>query len=239
VKKIAAFVITLVALAQVALADDVRFAKANKEFAAGNFKAAIADYEADVATRQWSANLFYNLGNAYFRDGDIGRAILNYERALEIDPHHPEADANLRLARDQTRGLELAPAAAEKYLSRGGTSTVVMAGAISFWLAVFLLVRRARGGPLMAAIACLLVSAACAWAAWMLENGTRGQGAAIVVAEETQARVATADTARSILVLPAGSEVVILQQRGDWNYAILPNNQRGWISARAAERVRL
>ena len=36
-----------------------------------------------------------------------------------------------------------------------------------------------------------------------------------------------------------GSEVVILEERGDWNYAALPNDQRGWIAANAVEKVRL
>ncbi len=58
---------------------------------------------------QWNPALFYNLGNAYFRTGDLGRAILNYERALALDPSQPEARANLQLARDQARALELAP----------------------------------------------------------------------------------------------------------------------------------
>src|SRR5205823_1657418 len=48
--------------------DDL-FAKANTEFAAGNFQAAIADYQAVVDSGEWSANLFYDLGNAYFRHG--------------------------------------------------------------------------------------------------------------------------------------------------------------------------
>jgi tetratricopeptide (TPR) repeat protein len=234
-----AFLAILISFAQSAFADDSRFAKANEEFSAGNYKAAIADYEAAISNHEWSANLFYNLGNAYFHGHDFGRAILNYERALEIDPHHPEADANLRVVRDQTRGLELAPDAAEKYLRRGGTSVFVMAAAISFWLAIILLVVRGHGGSLAAAIMCLLFSAGCIWAAWTLEKGTHGKGAAIVIADNVEARVATADTARSILILPAGSEVLILQRRGDWDYAVLPNNQRGWIAAKAAELVRL
>src|SRR5436189_5320509 len=81
--------------------DDL-FAKANTEFAAGNFKAAIADYQAVVGSGEWSANLFYDLGNAYFRHGDLGRAILNYVRALRLDRLHPEAAANLRIAPDQS-----------------------------------------------------------------------------------------------------------------------------------------
>ena len=54
----------------------------------------------------YSANLFYNLGNAYFRTGNFGRAILNYERALALDRHHPESEANLRVVRDEARALE-------------------------------------------------------------------------------------------------------------------------------------
>ena len=51
--------------------------------------------------------MFYNLGNAQYRAGDLGRAILNYERALALEPQHPEAEANLRLVRDKARALEL------------------------------------------------------------------------------------------------------------------------------------
>ena len=43
----------------------------------------------------YSANLFYNLGGAYYRAGDRGRAILNYQRALLLEPSHAEAAANL------------------------------------------------------------------------------------------------------------------------------------------------
>ena len=80
---------------------DTEFANANQEFAQGHFKQAISGYEALVKEGQWSANLFYDLGNAYFRTRDFGRAILNYERALALQPHHPEATANLQIARDE------------------------------------------------------------------------------------------------------------------------------------------
>src|SRR5438874_12596556 len=76
---------------------DAQFAKANQEYADRNFKEAIDGYDQLVRSGQWSANLFYDLGNAYFRAGDFGHAILNYERALALDRHHPEADANLRI----------------------------------------------------------------------------------------------------------------------------------------------
>ncbi len=73
------------------------FGKANQEYAQGHFKEAIAGYETLVRSGPLSANLFYDLGNAYFRTGDFGRAILNYKRALALEPHHPEAAANFVL----------------------------------------------------------------------------------------------------------------------------------------------
>src|SRR5256885_731673 len=73
-------------LASVAFAQtSEQFAKANQEFASGDFKASIEDYESVVRAGQDAPNLFYNLGNAYFRTKDFGHAILNYERALAID----------------------------------------------------------------------------------------------------------------------------------------------------------
>ena len=213
------------------------FAKANTEFAAGNFKAAIADYQAVVASGEWSANLFYDLGNAYFRHGDFGRAILNYDRALRLDRHHPEADANLRIAHDQAHSLELAPSILDRYLNFATANFFAVAAAIFFWLAVIFLIL--RPGRVLWTMAGMFLAAICAFAAYRLENGTQGQGLAIVTAEKAEARVATVDNARSVLALPAGSEVVILQERGDWNYAALPNDQRGWIAANAVEKVRL
>src|SRR5437867_11361544 len=83
------------------------FDKANQEYAQGQFKEAVAGYETLVRSGPVSANLFYDIGNAYFRTGDFGRAILNYERALAVERHHPEAAANLQIAPHDARALEM------------------------------------------------------------------------------------------------------------------------------------
>src|SRR5438477_10884494 len=98
------------------------FAKANENYAAGHFQEAVNNYETLVRSGEWSANLFYDLGNAYFRVGDLGRAILNYERALALDRHHPEADANLRIVRDEARAGDVTILCAARFLSRGPLS---------------------------------------------------------------------------------------------------------------------
>jgi hypothetical protein len=60
-----------------------------------------------------------------------------------------------------------------------------------------------------------------------------------VTAKNIQARLATAESAGTVLVLPPGSEIKILSTRGRWDYAALPNDLMGWIPAGSAERVRL
>src|SRR5437773_9396677 len=115
---------------------NAEFAKANQEYAQGNFKEAIASYEALVRANQWNANLFYDLGNAYFRTRDFGRAILIYERALALDESHPEATANLPIARVESRALELKPTRLERYLQFASINQFSIAAAVASWLGI-------------------------------------------------------------------------------------------------------
>src|SRR5882724_1880633 len=116
---------------------DAEFAKANQEYAQGHFKGAISGYEALVRSGQWSANLFYDLGNAYFRTGDFGHAILNYERALALERHHPEATANLQIARDEAHALELQQSWPERHLQFASVNQYSITAAVGFWIAAF------------------------------------------------------------------------------------------------------
>src|SRR4051812_18502664 len=219
-------------------------AKANAAYAEGRFQEAVTGYESRIRDGRTHANLFYDLGNAWYRLGNFGKAILNYQRALALEPRHPEADANLRLARDEGRALELRMTTTERYARLATTKQYAVAAAAGFWLALFLGVhryfsgRRSAGRIALIALA-LLVSAVSIFGIVTLENGIRGDNLAVVTGKETEARVATADNAKSILILPPGSELKVLSERGDWIYATLPNDQRGWIAANAVERVRM
>ena len=223
---------------------DSDFAKANQDYAQGNFKEAISGYETLVGSGQWSANLFYDLGNAYFRTGDFGRAILNYERALVLERHHPEATANLQIARDEARALEMQQSWPERYLQFASINQYSIAAAVVFWVGVFCIVRlifarRRSAATIALSILSLFIFAIAALATYGLDRGSKGRALAIVTGQDVQARLATADTANSVLALPPGSEVKILSTRGDWIYAVLPNNLRGWLPAKSTELVRL
>jgi tetratricopeptide (TPR) repeat protein len=221
-----------------------QFAKANQEYAAGDFRAAIADYEELVRSGQDTPNVFYNLGNAYFRQNNFGRAILNYERALALEPHHPEAQANLRVARDEARALELIQNRWERLFAFANENQYAVTAAIAFWIglfsiAVFIFGRRRSRSAIALSILSLSIFAIAILAIYQLGHGKNGEGLAIVTGENVEARLATADNANRVLTLPAGSEIKIVSQRGDWIYAALPNNLRGWMAANSVEQVRL
>ena len=223
---------------------DDAFANANQAFAQGHFKEAISHYEALIRDGQWSANVFYDLGNAYFRIGDFGRAILNYERALALEWHHPEATANLQIARDEAHALELQSSWPQRYLQFASVNQYSITAAVAFWIAALCLVAliftpRRSAAMISLLLVMLLLFAGAILAIWQLERGSKGSALAIVTGKDVQARLATADTANAVLALPPGSQIKVLSTRGDWIYAALPNNLRGWIPAKKVEQVRL
>ena len=145
--------------------------------------------------------------------------------------------------RTRTR-VGLQPTRVERYLQFAGINQYSIAAAVALWLGIFgivalILARRRSVARMSLSILCLLVCAAAVWAIHTLDNGSEGRGLAIVTGNDVQARLATADTANSVLALPAGSEIKILSTRGDWMYAALPNDLRGWIQTKNAEQVRL
>lgn len=76
-------------------------ADADSAYAAGRYQEAIKCYET-LLKQGVSADLYYNLGNAYYRTEDITRAVLNYERAFQLSPGDKDIRHNLQMARSKT-----------------------------------------------------------------------------------------------------------------------------------------
>ena len=83
------------------------FERANAAYEAGNYAAAVDDYERAAASGVTAPDLFYNLGNAYFKQGDLGRAVLWFERARRLAPRDDDVRENLDLTRSLLRDQEL------------------------------------------------------------------------------------------------------------------------------------
>jgi uncharacterized membrane protein len=74
------------------------FDQANQLYQQNKFAEAREAYESVVRNGFLSGELYYNMGNAYYKTGDVGRAILNYERALRFMPNDDDLKHNLQLA---------------------------------------------------------------------------------------------------------------------------------------------
>lgn len=93
-KKIFSTIILFLATVLLCLANDYTEA-ADSAYMNDDFPRAISLYEQALKENGSSSTLFYNLGNAYYRDGNYGKAILNYNRALKLDPSNSDARTNL------------------------------------------------------------------------------------------------------------------------------------------------
>ncbi|GHT46501.1 hypothetical protein AGMMS49965_24090 [Bacteroidia bacterium] len=77
-------------------------AEGNEAYAKGDYEQAVQHYEAALAANGESSEVYYNLGNAYYRLNRVAPAILNYERALLLNPGNKDARFNLELAKLKT-----------------------------------------------------------------------------------------------------------------------------------------
>ena len=176
------------------------FDEANQLYDQGKFGDAKQRYEQLAGQGEWSANLFYNLGNADYRIGAPGKAMLNYERALALDGTHAEARANLKWLREQA-GARLAARRWWEYAypeMPGDVFAVV--GTVAFWGVVFavagVISRRRFFG--WAAFAFLLA----AYAGVGVWRTDQERAVAIVTGKEVSAKLAPADRASLAEPLP-------------------------------------
>ncbi len=237
-------------------------AAAQHAYAAKQYDAAIAKYEAVVARGVHNEQLYYDLGNAYYlaakqtdaqaRAGKLGRAILAYERALRIDPGFEDAKYNLEVAR------ELAAA-------RFGKDDVVGAGRDPFWMravhwlplatltwvflaldALFFLVLIVvrflptgftRTGLIVSDV---FIGLAGAFLGLLLfgqiyyRNNVR---MSVVVSDEAVMREAPDPTRREMPTLHAGLRVVIVKEADGWVLVRLANRTEGWVVKDAVEEI--
>lgn len=221
-------------------ADD--FTDGNAAFERSDYPAAIKAYERAAGKSDAGANVYYNLANAYFRAGQPGKAVVNYERALILAPRHPEATANLAFVRRQFSAMSpepptlLAPAVAL------GADRTVIALTLGGWLLLAGAGLGLFGGRRLLALGTAGLGLTVAlWAGLSLSKlgaGQRSLDRLVVIAPKgTRATYAPADNARTAANLSPGAEVKFLQQRAVWTYVALPDGARGWVPSEALERV--
>jgi tetratricopeptide (TPR) repeat protein len=241
----AGILIWLVSLAAAFAGPGDDFKSANQYYDAGKFAEAAAIYE---RIEPKTAHVYYNLGNAHFREGKPGLAILDYERARRLAPRDPDILANLKFA-EQRLGVDEAntpPRAWERFLrsvieSRTSTEWGVCE-LLALWLTVLAVgawfyIPRIRTGLLVIAAAGLVGFAGSVLALGCQVVGDRAAPAAIVVAVEAAARFAPMADSTTHFKLAEGTRVVIREDRGQWQFVERADGQQGWVKSDTLERV--
>jgi len=236
-------------LAQSEVSPTEAMQRANQRYEAGQYTEAAEIYEAIIAAGIHNSDLYYNLGNAYFKQGEVGRAILNYRRSQRLSPRDADVAANLNFARVQAvdrleankGGLSNLVQLAEEWLTLN--EAVVLA--LFLWvlicyftvLAILLPRQRHLFGWVMAVLAlCLALGVASTanrlYAEWQYP-------AAVVVAPKINITSGPggSDQYLAEFTLHAGAEVLVLENRSGWRRITLPGDLQGWAPAEAVEEV--
>ena len=101
-KKILIYTILLV-VSFSAYASASRWEAGNKAYIEGNYEKAVEEYNAIIEGGEYSMKLYYNLANAYFKQGETAKAILYYNKALRLAPSQEDIRHNLAIAEAQTK----------------------------------------------------------------------------------------------------------------------------------------
>lgn len=221
-----------------AATDDSSMVAANDAFAQDRFAAAAQGYEAILAHRGYSASVLFNLANARQREGQLGQAILNYERAALLSPHDADIAVNLRAAR-QNAGVEVKPESALRTAANTltinawfGLAAVALFLSVVAWPLKLLRPQARRAlnmGGAMAAVAFVGAFTALGLRSTELSRA--------VVVSEAVAMVSPVTVAEPVFRLQTGEVVTLLKTHGDFSLVANPVGQKGWVKASAIARV--
>ena len=212
----------------------VEFDAANKLYEGGKFSEAAAAYERLLASGQASEALYFNLGNAWFKAGQLGRALEAYHHAEQFNPRDPDLRANLRFARNQVQGPTLTPSAWQRALGRFSVNEWTCAGAAGLWLSFALLILgQLRPGLRPMIRSYLIMSVAltallCAGALAALKELKFGNDAVVIV-REVPVRQGPLEESQTAFTVHDGAELQVLDQKDDWLQVRIDPRRFGWL----------
>lgn len=222
------------------------FEQANKKYQEHAYAEAIVLYDSIVNQGYINAETYYNLGNAYYRMGSTGMAILNYEKALKLNPKNEDAQHNLKLAKQATIDqFNAVPTPALQRIFQdfsGIMSSGSWAILAVIWLAIavlcatiFFFVNK-RTFWLTAILIALLLAGITETIAYGKHNLEQKQYAIITV-PNAYVKSAPASTAEDLFILHEGTKAHVLNQYNGWTKVKLPDGKIGWLQAKATSVI--
>lgn len=213
----------------------------------GDVAGAVAGYS-DLIDRGFDqAPVWYNLGTALLRQGELGRAVAALRRAERLAPRDPDVAANLTFARESAKDAVPPPAPSEAarillfwhyLLSPAETWWLVLGAEVVLCLALALVVLD-RGGALVRAASVLLAVLLLALGTSLAVRRLAPRRVAVVLPGEVDVHSATRVDTVVRFKLHAGSEVAVREGVEGWWRIALPDGEQGWIRAEDVEVVEL
>lgn len=216
----------------------------NDAYAKGDFNAAAEAYNAILEGGNESADLYYNLGNTYYRQQEFGLSILNYERALRIKPNFKDARQNLELANSKTE--DEITALPQLFLVTWAKG-LVSACSPTAWCIILLILFNLIGGcivivilsndynirksALIAAIVLGVISLIAIACTIDAHIQYKRHNTAIIT--QPMIVVKSSPEAKSVdkLILHEGTKVSIDENLGEWNKIHIADGNTGWVAA--------
>jgi tetratricopeptide (TPR) repeat protein len=236
-------------LATGALAQEPALARhnqASERYRQGQYQQAREQYLEVVEAGVRDPQVYYNLGNACFKAGRLGEAVLWYERARRLAPRDPDIRANLRLADELLLGQAGVPEGAGQWLedlylfpTLDELSAVFGLCFLAAWgLGGWRLWRRAWGAwwrPALFAAACALAASSGLYLGARLYGQSQAQ--AVVLEAEVAARSAPDPQQTPVFVAREGARLFLGRREGAWVLVRLPSGLGGWVPEEAVEQI--
>ncbi len=235
----------VVATDSAALTDEALWDRANTAYLRSDFRTAVRTYRQILERGAVSAKLYYNLGNACFKEGSLGEAILYYNKALRLAPGDEDIRYNLTVAESRTKDrIEAIPEfflkgwmRSVRSLVSGDAWTILSLAALVFALSCTLLyllshtlaLRKAGFYGTLCGLVLML-------AATLFALGARREAIdrdrAVVMSSAVSVKSSPDKSATDLFVLHEGTTVKSGDTLGDWTEITIADGKKGWIESR-------
>lgn len=242
------FIIVLVFICGISYAStgDV-WKKANNFYNQKQYDSAAACYEQLAITTPADAMLYYNLGNAYYRMNKIGAAVYNYQKALCLNPGYKEAADNLALT--ESRISNRIPSVSDIFfvkwwhnLTLGRNSTMWSVVSLIIFviiIALGFLKQFNKGSRIISAqlTGVFIVLLVCFLALAFVSSNHQSHSNLAVVMQNDAPLMNDQHTGKAQSLVPEGTTVTLLEQKGGWAQVRLPDGRVGWIQEGLVNKI--
>lgn len=219
---------------------------AKENYAKGNFETAIQQYNFVLKKGLLSPDLYYNLGNSYFRNEQLGYCILSYEKALKLNPSHENAIFNLELVKTKRIdkfdevpqfSFALLLIGFNKYLSHNHSSII---GSIIILISALMFVygKKAKLKRIITySRLCVTLGLLITIMAWKQQTAVREYKSGIVIAKSSNIFSEPNPNSTLLFEIHEGVKLEILSKSNGWINIKTPDNEVGWIEEFTIENI--